>query len=59
MQNLGRALIEFLAGDGVAADWVFGVRAQPFQAHCWVEVGTLLLSDALECIRGFTPILRV
>lgn len=36
---------------------VFGVRASPFAAHCWVQHGTLILNDELERVRIFTPIL--
>jgi len=31
------ALIHFLARSNLYPDWVFGVRAEPFEAHCWVQ----------------------
>lgn len=36
---------------------VFGVRANPFAAHCWVQHQTLILNDELERVRIYTPIL--
>ena len=52
-------LIRFLAGYGVGADWVFGVRLAPFGAHCWVEKDGAVLNDLAGRVREFTPILRV
>lgn len=50
------ALIEFLAGAGVFPGWTFGVRSDPFAAHCWVEGGGVVLNDSLETTRAFAPI---
>lgn len=36
---------------------VFGVRANPFAAHCWVQHHALVLNDELERVRIYTPIL--
>lgn len=36
---------------------VFGVRANPFAAHCWVQHESFILNDELERVRIFTPIL--
>lgn len=44
---------------GLDADWVFGVRTWPFFAHCWVQVGDVVVGDTLNRVRGFTPILAV
>lgn len=42
---------------GVAASIVFGVRIEPFAAHCWVQhAGAVIVGD-LEETRLFTPIL--
>jgi hypothetical protein len=49
-------LLHFLKLRGVEADWVFGVRTHPFEAHCWVDVGGVVLNDSLEHVRWFTPI---
>lgn len=48
-----------LCRHGVPADWVFGVRTWPFFAHCWVQVGDLVLGDSLNRVGGFTPIMVV
>ncbi len=53
------ALIHFLARFHVFPDWVFGVTADPFEAHCWVQMGSLVLNDTVERVSGFTPIMAV
>jgi hypothetical protein len=53
------ALLEFLATQGLFADWVFGVRAEPFAAHCWVQRDEVVLNDSVERVGGFVPIMRV
>jgi hypothetical protein len=53
------ALLEFLATYGHHPQWVFGVRARPFAAHCWVQHGSIVLNDTLEHVSGFTPIMQV
>lgn len=52
-------LRHFLRSQGVATDWVFGVRTWPFAAHCWLQVGDMLIADRLERVRRYTPILVV
>lgn len=53
------ALIHFLARFGLYPHWVFGVRADPFEAHCWVQAGSAVLNDTLERVSAFTPIMYV
>ncbi len=53
------ALLEFLASHGIYARWMFGVRADPFQAHCWVQLRDLLLNDRIERVARLTPIMSV
>lgn len=50
-------LKRLLARRGVATDWVFGVRTWPFAAHCWLQVGDLVIADSLERVRRYTPIM--
>lgn len=38
---------------------VFGVRSNPFNAHCWVQLGSVVLNDYFERVRPFTPILAI
>ena len=51
------ALLGFLARHGVYADWVFGVQARPFAAHCWVQKDEIVFNDTVEHVSGFTPIM--
>jgi hypothetical protein len=53
------ALIEFLARRALFPDWVFGVQAQPFGAHCWLQVDGVLLNENTEYAGQFTPIMAV
>lgn len=47
-----------LATHGIAADWIFGVRTWPFSAHCWLQIGDLVVGDRLERVQRYTPIMR-
>lgn len=47
----------FLANRGIAADWVFGVRTKPFAAHCWLQIGDVVVGDRLERVSLYTPIM--
>lgn len=38
---------------------VFGVEAWPFAAHCWAQSGNVVLNDALDHARAFSPILTI
>jgi len=51
------ALLGFLARHGIYADWVFGVQARPFAAHCWVQKGDVVFNDTVEHVSGYTPIM--
>jgi hypothetical protein len=53
------ALTHFLARFGLYPDWVFGVQADPFEAHCWVQAGSVVLNDTVERVSAFTPIMCV
>ena len=53
------ALLDFLAGRNAYADLVFGVRLDPFSAHCWVQAGDAVLNDAFDPVVAHTPILVV
>jgi hypothetical protein len=53
------ALLEFLARRRLFPTWVFGVQAQPFGAHCWVQAGDRLLNEGAEFANQFTPIMAV
>ena len=53
------ALIHFLARFDLYPDWVFGVNADPFEAHCWVQAGRVVLNDTVQRVSSFTPIMYV
>ena len=52
-------LMHFLARYGVFPTWVFGVKTDPFYAHCWVQQGDFVFNDSPDFIKGFSPILVV
>jgi hypothetical protein len=51
------ALLDFLVRHGLSPKIVFGVIADPFQAHCWLQLGTLLINEDDERVRRFAPIM--
>jgi hypothetical protein len=53
------ALLEFLAGYHLLPRAVFGVVADPFQAHCWLQDGSTVINDGLERVCRYKPILSV
>ena len=50
-------LARMLGRRGIAHQLVFGVRLDPFGAHCWVQTGDLVLTGMLATAREVTPIL--
>lgn len=38
---------------------VFGVKLHPFEAHCWAQCADLVLTDPLDRVRRFVPVLVV
>jgi hypothetical protein len=60
-QCLPRALAGrvLCARAGLASTLVFGVRLEPFAAHCWVQWDEYVLIGDFEEARMFTPILMV
>jgi transglutaminase superfamily protein len=53
------ALKRFLAKYDLFPEWIFGVRLNPFAAHCWLQHSNTLLNDSLDSVRCFTPIMAV
>lgn len=53
------ALSAFLAARGIRSDLVFGVKLDPFAAHCWLQNGEAILNDAADTVSDFTPILAL
>lgn len=52
-------LFRTLRKRGVAAQWIFGVRTYPFEAHCWIEWQGRVLNDWADHVRWYEPIARV
>lgn len=52
----GLAMTHILFGLGIDATLIFGVTL-PFSAHCWVQVGNIVLTDPIDRALGFKPIL--
>lgn len=50
------ALTQLLGRAGQRVHLVIGVMV-PFAAHCWVQAGTTILSDDLDEVRPYRPIL--
>jgi len=50
-------LVRFLALYGVFPDWVFGVKTEPFHAHCWVQQDGHVFNDSPDFVGEFAPIL--
>jgi hypothetical protein len=53
------AVIEFLARYGLFPSWVFGVRARPFEAHCWVQHAGIVFNDTVEQVGAYVPVMVV
>lgn len=51
------ALAHHLVDHGHCADLVLAVHLRPFKAHCWVQIGDLLVNDRCDTVSPFTPIL--
>lgn len=53
------SLLFHLGRSGADVDWVFAVKAVPFEPHCWVQLGDMVLNDTVEGTRGYAPIMVV
>jgi len=52
-------LLEFLATYDVYPTCVFGVTIEPFAAHAWLQHGPVVLTDPVDDVNRFTPIMVV
>jgi hypothetical protein len=50
------ALFDFLTARKERVQIVFGIRREPFAAHCWVQTGRSLLNETADIAAGFQPI---
>ena len=53
------ALVHFLAPFGVYPEWVYGVKLEPWGAHCWVQSDDLVVNDIVDNVNGYTPIMSI
>jgi len=53
------AVLEFLARYRIFPSWVFGVRARPFAAHCWVQHEDVVFNDTVEHVSTYVPIMAI
>lgn len=53
------SIARLLGARGLSVDLVFGVKLEPFAAHCWVQSGDVLLNDRPDNVHSFTPILVI
>jgi hypothetical protein len=53
------ALLEFLARYDVFPTWVFGVRLEPWTAHCWIQHGPFAFNECVEEAASYTPIMAI
>lgn len=51
------ALLDFLAPFDAFPTWVFGVKMNPFMAHCWVQDGPIVLNENIDYVKQFTIIM--
>ena len=52
-------LFNFVSRYGFYPALVFGVIAEPFRAHCWLQEGDTVLNDSVERVLAYTPILCI
>jgi hypothetical protein len=53
------ALAAFLSRRSVAWQLVFGVKLDPFAAHCWLQNDEAVINDAADSVATFTPIMVI
>jgi hypothetical protein len=53
------SLSSFLSRRGFKADLVFGVKLDPFTAHCWLQTSDAIVNDGADTVTAFTPVLVV
>lgn len=53
------ALVEFLARYDVFPEWVFGVKLEPWAAHCWIQHQEFTFNESVEAAANYTPIMVI
>ena len=53
------ALTRYLHHHHIWTCWIFGVREDPFAAHCWVQYGGIVLNEHIDRAHLYTPIMAI
>lgn len=53
------AVAHVLCARNAPGQFVIAVRARPFGAHAWVQLGDAVVNDSVDNVREFTPILVI
>lgn len=53
------ALLDFLARYDIYPTWVFGIKLEPWAAHCWVQERQFVFNEDVEEASGYTPIMAI
>lgn len=53
------ALVEFMARHDMFPDWVFGVKLEPWGAHCWIQHQEFTFNETVEEAADYTPIMVI
>ncbi len=53
------AAARYLAHFGHVPALVFGVQAEPFEAHCWLQQDDVVVNDQLDTVSVFSPVFVV
>ena len=53
------AFVRHVRRRGLFANIVFGVKCFPFEAHCWAQSDGIVLTDPLERVQRFLPMLAI
>lgn len=53
------ALIKFLGWYQIYPTWVFGVRLEPWAAHCWIQEGPFVFNEGVEEAASYTPVMAI
>ncbi|WP_343517792.1 lasso peptide biosynthesis B2 protein [Sphingomonas sp.] len=56
---LSLAMTRRALSQGIVVELVLGVKLRPFQAHAWVQSQDQILSDRVDRVAPFTPILVI
>jgi hypothetical protein len=53
------ALIEYLALHDLYPSWTFGVKLEPWHAHCWVQEGPFVFNEEPAESEDYTAIMAI